>query len=108
MASLPAPRRWLERLIAVKLGGSSTVPPQIPLLNGLALAAAAEAHDRGVRNAKRIYDLVRRMDLDDAQMLVVCHARGRPTLVAADTHTTFPAVVIELSPLAERVGRARR
>lgn len=101
---LTAPNRFKRDLIRTSLAGRSEVPAELPFNQALALAAASDAHSRGIRQPGRVFDLVCAAGTDVESLLVVMPRRGGPPrLVKATAENLGPVVVFDLAELARIV-----
>ena len=105
LANLPVSKPMLRKYIRVDFLDGTTTPERIPLHQGVALAAAAQARSRGVDKPKRIYDLVvAAPDLYETHLLVIPGPSNGPArLVPIDGFEPVPAIVLELPDIAAAV-----
>jgi hypothetical protein len=93
-----------RKLIGYSMLGKKEIPESLPFRRALAVAAAADAQDRGVKDPSRVYELLTRSAVDLTGMLVVFFGRvGAPKLVGAASFEPQPATVIDLDELSERL-----
>jgi len=102
MERTPGSEALKRKLIRYSMLGKKEIPESLPFRRALAVAAAADAQDRGVKNPSRVYELLTGSAIDLTGMLVVFFGRGgAPKLVEAAAFEPQPATVIDLEYLSE-------
>ena len=104
LENTPGSPTFKRRHIRFVLLGKSEIPNEIPFRRALAVAAAADAGNRGIPRPARVLDLLNSGPQDLTGLLIVFPGRGgSPRLVDAATFQPQPATVIDLDWLADRL-----
>jgi hypothetical protein len=104
LANTPGSASYKRRHIRVLFAGKFIVPTEVPFRHALAVAAAADAQERGTRNPDRVLDLLlKEADLPSGMLVVFFGRVGSPKLVEAASFEPQPATVIDLDQLSRQL-----
>ncbi len=103
IARLPAPSATLRRIVSMRREGRRDFPTSIPVAQAVALAAAAQAHARGVKRTQRVFDDVRVLGPRQLDFVVVLSGGRPPRFALAEGFQPIPAVVLDLRELHDAV-----